>query len=801
MKKTFTVYGMSCQACALNVERAVKKVSGVESAAVNLLANTLEVESVSVSDALICDAVKNAGYSAVSGRNSVAPEHIRMKKRLILSVCFLIPMLYVSFGSLIGFPLPISMGAQAVILFLLTVVLIILNRKFFFQGIPALIRGHPNMDSLVSLGAAAAVIYSIVITILYFSIGTPIQHLYYESAGMILTLVTVGKYLESRSKEKTTEAISRLLDLSPQSATIIRNNEEVTVSISDVSIGDVVVVRPGGRIPVDGTVVEGNSAVDTSSLTGESLPVTKGVGDAVYAGTICQYGRIHIHSDKVGEDTTLAQIISLVRDASASKAPIARLADKVSGIFVPAVIIIAFIVFVIWMIAGAELSFALSVAISVLVISCPCALGLATPVAIMVGTGKAASLGILIKSAEALETTGKADTVVFDKTGTLTTGVPVVTSVYPADSVQDGDLLYIAASLEKPSNHPLSRAVIRYCTERKIFGEEVSAFSVVPGRGVHADIKGTSAFAGNRSFIEEQGISCPSSVDATIFVAYNNRYLGSISVSDAVRPTAKAAVEELHRSNLLTVMLTGDSTSVAGNISAELGISSFSAELLPQDKDTKIRELQNDGHSVVMVGDGINDAPALIRADIGIAIGAGTDVAIESADIVLMNSDPLTVATAVSLSRATIRNIKQNLFWAFIYNIICIPMAAGIFYLIFGTLLPPGIAALAMSCSSVCVVSNALRLRHFKMPEREIDNAAPTNTLIMKKTIHVEGMMCKHCQAAVTNALKGIDGVAAVDVSLENKTAVVELSKDVADKILSDAVIAADFEVTGVDSE
>ena len=801
MKKTFTVYGMSCQACALNVERAVKKVTGVDYAEVNLLSNTLEVESSEISDELICDAVKNAGYSAVSGRKTVTPEYVRMKKRLILSICFLIPLLYVSFGSFLGFPLPASLGIQAVILFILTAVLIVLNRKFFLQGIPALFRGHPNMDSLVSLGAAAAVLYSIVITILYFVFGTPIQHLYYESAGMILTLVTIGKYLESRSKGKTTEAISRLLDLSPQSATVLRENDEITIPISDVIIGDIVVVRPGGRIPVDGIVVEGNSAIDTSSITGESLPVTKGVGDAVQAGTICQYGRIHIRSEKVGEDTTLAQIINLVRDASASKAPIARLADKVSGIFVPAVIAIALIVFGVWMIAGAELSFALSVAISVLVISCPCALGLATPVAIMVGTGKAASLGILIKSAEALETTGNADTIVFDKTGTLTTGTPVITAIQPVNSITDDEFLHIVASLEKPSNHPLSRAVVRYCTERNIPGEAVSAFRAVPGRGVSADIGGITALAGNRVFLEEQGISHIPSGDATIFVAYNGRYLGSLSLSDSIRPTAKEAVDELHRHGLSTVMLTGDSTAVAEHVSQELGIASYAAALLPADKDAKIRMLQSEGHSVVMVGDGINDAPALVRADIGIAVGTGTDVAIDSADIVLMNSDPLTVVAAVSLSRKTIQIIKQNLFWAFIYNIICIPLAAGVFYAIFGFLLPPGIAALAMSCSSVCVVFNALRLRRFKMSGSEVDNAEKSNTVFMKKTIHVEGMMCKHCQTAVVNALKGIDGVTSVDVSLEKKTAVVELSKDIADSILVDAVIAADFEVIGVDTE
>ncbi|MBQ2772672.1 MAG: heavy metal translocating P-type ATPase [Methanocorpusculum sp.] len=802
MKQTYTVLGMSCQACALNVERAVSKISGVNAARVNLLANTLEVESDSVSDEIIIDAVKNAGYKALSGRKAVAPEHVHMKKRLIASLCLLVPLLVISMGHMAG--LPLSAEVSGILQFVIVIPIIILNRKFFLQGIPALFRRSPNMDSLVAVGAGAAFIYS---TVVLFAIllGYPPSHFYFESAGTILTLVTVGKYLESRSKGKTTEAITKLLDLAPKTATILRNGEELTVPISDVSVGDIVVVRPGGKIPVDGTVTEGSSSVDSSVLTGESMPVAKRVGDAVQAGTICLYGNIKFRAEKVGDDTTLSQIIELVRDASSSKAPIARLADRVAGIFVPAVMLIALLVFCIWMFVGAEFSFALGVAISVLVISCPCALGLATPVAVMVGTGKAASLGILIKSAETLETAGKADTIVFDKTGTLTEGKPSVDGIFAAEGISRDELILSAASVEAPSEHPLSKAVTDYSKKMGITPFAVDDFLAVLGRGVTAAASGVRYYAGNAAYMREAGVigNFPDVPEdrAVIFFAKDTTPLGIITVSDAVRRSSAKAVESLHELGLKVVMLTGDSEATAKRVADEIGVDEFYAGLLPSDKEAAVRRMQEEGRRVIMAGDGINDAPSLARADVGMAVGAGTDIAIESADIVLINSNPQAAASAVRLSRAVIRNVKQNLFWAFIYNTIGIPLAAGILYVPFGVLLSPGIAALAMSFSSVCVVSNALRLRRFREPEGETDyEEKQMSDITMKKIIHVEGMMCKHCVKAVTNALQAVDGVETVDVSLDDKCAVVNLAKEVSDAELKTAVEAEDFTVTGVET-
>ena len=802
MKQTYTVLGMSCQACALNVERAVSKISGVNAARVNLLANTLEVESDSVSDEIIIDAVKNAGYKALSGRKTVSPEHVHMKKRLIASLCLLVPLLVISMGHMAG--LPLSAEVSGILQFVIVIPIIILNRKFFLQGIPALFRRSPNMDSLVAVGAGAAFIYS---TVVLFAIllGYPPSHFYFESAGTILTLVTVGKYLESRSKGKTTEAITKLLDLAPKTATILRNGEELTVPISDVSVGDIVVVRPGGKIPVDGTVTEGSSSVDSSVLTGESMPVAKRVGDAVQAGTICLYGNIKFRAEKVGDDTTLSQIIELVRDASSSKAPIARLADRVAGVFVPAVMLIALLVFCIWMFVGAEFSFALGVAISVLVISCPCALGLATPVAVMVGTGKAASLGILIKSAETLETAGKADTIVFDKTGTLTEGKPSVDGIFAAEGISRDELILSAASVEALSEHPLSKAVTDYSKKMGITPFAVDDFLAVPGRGVTAAASGVRYYAGNAAYMREAGVigNFPDVPEdrAVIFFAKDTTPLGIITVSDAVRRSSAKAVESLHELGLKVVMLTGDSEATAKRVADEIGVDEFYAGLLPSDKEAAVRRMQEEGRRVIMAGDGINDAPSLARADVGMAVGAGTDIAIESADIVLINSNPQAAASAVRLSRAVIRNVKQNLFWAFIYNTIGIPLAAGILYVPFGVLLSPGIAALAMSCSSVCVVSNALRLRRFREPEGETDyEEKQMSDITMKKIIHVEGMMCKHCVKAVTNALQAVDGVETVDVSLDDKCAVVNLAKEVSDAELKTAVEAEDFTVTGVET-
>ena len=802
MKQTYTVLGMSCQACALNVERAVSKISGVNAARVNLLANTLEVESDSVSDEIIIDAVKNAGYKALSGRKAVAPEHVHMKKRLIASLCLLVPLLVISMGHMAG--LPLSAEVSGILQFVIVIPIIILNRKFFLQGIPALFRRSPNMDSLVAVGAGAAFIYSTVV-LFAILIGYPPSHFYFESAGTILTLVTVGKYLESRSKGKTTEAITKLLDLAPKTATILRNGEELTVPISDVSVGDIVVVRPGGKIPVDGTVTEGSSSVDSSVLTGESMPVAKRVGDAVQAGTICLYGNIKFRAEKVGDDTTLSQIIELVRDASSSKAPIARLADRVAGVFVPAVMLIALLVFCIWMFVGAEFSFALGVAISVLVISCPCALGLATPVAVMVGTGKAASLGILIKSAETLETAGKADTIVFDKTGTLTEGKPSVDGIFAAEGISRDELILSAASVEALSEHPLSKAVTDYSKKMGITPFAVDDFLAVPGRGVTAAASGVRYYAGNAAYMREAGVigNFPDVPEdrAVIFFAKDTTPLGIITVSDAVRRSSAKAVESLHELGLKVVMLTGDSEATAKRVADEIGVDEFYAGLLPSDKEAAVRRMQEEGRRVIMAGDGINDAPSLARADVGMAVGAGTDIAIESADIVLINSNPQAAASAVRLSRAVIRNVKQNLFWAFIYNTIGIPLAAGILYVPFGVLLSPGIAALAMSCSSVCVVSNALRLRRFREPEGETDyEEKQMSDITMKKIIHVEGMMCKHCVKAVTNALQAVDGVETVDVSLDDKCAVVTLAKEIADAELKSAVEAEDFTVTGVET-
>ncbi|HJJ26665.1 MAG TPA: heavy metal translocating P-type ATPase [Methanocorpusculum sp.] len=809
MKKSYTVYGMSCQACVLNVERAVKKIAGVSSASVNLLSNSLEVESDSVSDEIIIDAVKNAGYRAVSGRKTVEPEYVSMKRRLIISIVFFIPLLAVSLLPMGGFFFPQQPLVSALVELILTGVIVYLNRKYFLQGIPALLRRSPNMDSLVSVGASAALIYSFIVTV-EIAVTSSLNHpLYYESAGMILTLVTVGKYLESRSKGKTTEAVSRLLDLSPKTATVLRAGDEVTVPVSAVLVGDTVVVKSGSRIPVDGTVISGSSSVDVSALTGESIPVSKHAGDTVQAGTICLYGSILFTAEKVGDDTSLAQIIELVREASASKAPISRLADKISGIFVPAVISIAVVVCLIWIFFGAEISFALSAAISVLVISCPCALGLATPVAVMAAAGKAASLGILIKSAAALETAGRADVIVFDKTGTLTRGIPAVEQVLPADGVESLHFLTLAASVESLSSHPLAKAVSSYADEHGIKRIEVHDFLTIPGSGVSASSGGKIYLAGSLRFMRESGVSgtfpdVSSEYGSVLYFAEDSHALGVITVSDVLRKSAPSAVSRLKKLGLHVSMLTGDTKASAERVAGEAGVDSFSAELLPAEKEAEIRRLQSEGKRVIMTGDGINDAPSLAAADVGIAVGAGTDVAIESADIVLMTSNPESAADAVLLSRTALRIIKQNLFWAFIYNTIGIPIAAGVLFVPFGILLSPGIAALCMSCSSVCVVLNALRLTRFKgysdVMKDEIDNSSATNDISMKKLIHIEGMMCKHCSAAVSNALKGIDGVSDVSVSLEEKHAVVTLSKEVSDTVLKETVAAADFEVTGVET-
>ncbi|HJJ48476.1 MAG TPA: heavy metal translocating P-type ATPase [Methanocorpusculum sp.] len=804
MKKSYTVTGMSCQVCSLNVEKAVRKIDGVKSAQVNLLTNTLTVEG-DVSDEIIADAVKNAGYGISSDKNAVSKDEAEMLRRLVSSVIILIPILYLSLSRMFSWPLSdIPPWLFASVEFALTVPVLIINRKFFAKGFPALFRMRPNMDSLVALGAAASVIYGIWITAEIFlnpQDAAALSHnLYFKSAAMILTLITVGKYLETKSKGKTTQAITRLLDLAPKTGTIIRDGTEHTVPVSEIIPGDIVLVRPGGLIPVDGTVFEGYGAVNESALTGESLPAPKTCDAKVFAGTILETGSIRFRAEKTGENTTLAQIAALVSEAASSKAPIARIADKVSAFFVPAVIGIALLTCGIWLACGAEFSFALKLAISVLVISCPCALGLATPVAIMVGTGCAASFGILIKSAEALETAGTVSTVVFDKTGTLTTGKPKVTKVC-LRGVREAEFLEKVYALEYNSEHPLSKAIISYAEEKGVSKTAGERFENIPGRGVKAVIEDVEYIGGNLAFMEENKIegtfrTVPKGT-APVYFAKDGKAFGVICVEDQLRSTARDAVTSLKNLGIKTVMLTGDSSAAAEAAASAAGIDSWKAGLFPADKETALRELQKSGR-VLMAGDGINDAPSLARADVGVAIGAGSDIAIESADIVLVKDDPADVATAVRLSRATMRNIKQNLFWALIYNSICIPLAAGVLFVPFGITLSPGIAALAMSLSSVCVVTNALRLRHFT-PEKKNIIEEKTQLMNMQKTISIEGMMCNHCKMSVEKALSGIDGVTCVEVSLEKNNAVVSLAKDVADDTFYEAIENAGFSVVSIE--
>lgn len=792
MKKTYSVSGMTCSACSLHVEKAAKSVEGVKSASVNLLENRLVVDSDDVSDDQIRQAVRAAGYDLVLGDTSRGGVSLRpMQIRLIISFAFLIPLMYVSMGHMWGFPLlewthdPANAGIFAILQLGLTIPIVVANNKYYTSGIPALFRRAPNMDSLVAIGSLAALAYGLYAIYMIFSAlaigdtaaaGTWSMDLYFESAAMILSLVTIGKYLEARSKGKTTEAVRKLIDLAPKTATVLRSGVEVVIPAEEVVVGDLIVVRPGAGIPVDGTITEGSAPIDMSALTGESIPVTKNPGDAVSAGTI-SLGSFTFRAEKVGEDTTLAAIVELVQNANASKAPIGKIADKVSGIFVPLVMTIAVLSGAVWLLLGEPFTFALSIAISVLVISCPCALGLATPVAIMIATGKAASLGILIKSAESLETAGRADTILLDKTGTVTIGKPEVTGVVTLSGTTE-DLLLIAASVESASEHPLSKAVVTYAGEHGIVPVKAQDFVSVPGRGVSASLNGKICYAGNAAFMEENGIPLTQAnmTGTPLYFAAGKEMLGIISVADKIRPTSKAAIAGLQDLGLDVVLLTGDTRKVAESIAGQLSIGNVIAEVMPAEKEEKVRALQDAGHHVIMVGDGINDSPSLARADVGIAIGAGSDIALESADFVLMKSDPWDIVSAIRLSRATLRNIKQNLFWAFIYNTIGIPLAAGVFFVPFGWKLSPGFAALAMSLSSVCVVSNALRLRFFT-------SEIPTNLKeeTMKKTLTIDGMMCEHCKMAVEKALSKIPGVVSASVDLKEKTAAVELSADVSD--------------------
>ena len=844
MKQKFNVTGMTCSACSAHVTKAVEKLPGVSSVNVNLLGGSMLVEydPGAESPESIIAAVDDAGYGAAlpaskgGAKADAAPavdmeaELLGMKRRFVISLCFLLPLFYIAMGHMMGWPLPHffhdSRNALsfALIQFLLVLPIMYVNDKYYKVGFKTLLHGSPNMDSLIALGSLAAVVYGVAAL---FQISYGMGHgdaervskwsmdLYFESAGMILTLITLGKYLETRSKGKTSEAISRLMDLAPKTATVLRDGAEVEIPVEDVAVGDLILVRPGASIPVDGEVTEGTSSVDESALTGESIPVEKGPGDRVVAASINKSGSFTFRATRVGDDTTLAQMIALVDEAASSKAPIAKLADQVAGIFVPTVIGIALVTAAVWLVLGYGVEHALTAGVAVLVISCPCALGLATPVAIMVGTGKGAENGILIKSAEALETLHTVSTVVLDKTGTVTEGRPRVTDLYPGEGITTEELLCVAASLEKPSEHPLAEAIVREAEERKIPLVPVRDFEAVHGRGVRAEVQGSHYLAGNRAMMEESGIDLGAehlmadglaeNGKTPLYFAQDGRLIGLIAVADTVKPSSAEAMRGFRALGIDVVMLTGDNQRTADAIGRELGVTKVIAEVLPQDKEAVIASLQTEGRRVAMVGDGINDAPALARSDVGLAIGAGTDVAIESADIVLMKSDLLDAVTAVELSKATIRNVKQNLFWAFIYNIIGIPLAAGVWFPLTGWQLNPMFAAAAMSLSSVSVVSNALRLKLFKPRRSHPAESVPTGAdghidmkkevCQMEKKLTIDGMMCQHCVAHVSKALNSLPGVTA-SVDLDTKTATV--SGTASDEALKKAVEEAGYSVVSI---
>ena len=883
MKERFDVTGMTCSACSSHVEKSVGKLTGVENVSVNLLTNSMQVEfdENKLDTAGIIKAVEDAGYGAAvkdehaksgaktsgqsgsqenNGLSAVEQNVKNMKKRLIVSLIFWIPLMYVSMGHMIyqwlNIPMPpFTMNflhgnenaiTYAFTQFLLLLPILIANQKYFKNGFKTLWHRSPNMDSLIAIGAGAAILYGI---FAIYRIGYAMGHgdmmvvhqyahdLYFESAGTILTLITIGKYLETKSKGKTSEAITKLLNLAPKTVTVVRDGVEQVVDAADVEKGEIFLVKPGESVAVDGIVLEGKSSFDESAITGESIPVPKQEGDAIVSASMNKSGLIRAKATKVGEDTTIAQIIRLVEEASSSKAPIAKMADKIAGVFVPTVITIALITGVIWLISGATFEFAMSTAIAVLVISCPCALGLATPVAIMVGTGKGAENGILIKSGDALETAHQIDTVVLDKTGTITQGKPVVTDIICAagKNADKTQLLQIAGSLEKGSEHPLAEAIVNYCVTNNISLEKVTDFNALFGKGIEGTVSGTHYYAGNEKMMEEKGISLSTEQKNQIqalakqgrtplLFADEKQFLGIVAVADVVKPTSKEAVQKFRNYGIHVIMLTGDNEVTAQAIKEQVGIDEVIAGVLPTQKEEKISALKQAGHKVAMIGDGVNDAPALASADVGIAIGAGTDVAIESADIVLMKNDLLDAVGAVKLSKAVIRNIKENLFWAFFYNSIGIPLAAGVLYPLFQIKLNPMFGAAAMSLSSVCVVSNALRLRWVKLhdakktqidPHQDVaactiadinqhnaldNNIKSTNNdkgeSTMTTTISIEGMMCAHCQAHVEKALKEVAGVTEVTVSLENKNAVV--TGDASVEALKQAVVDAGYEVTDV---
>ena len=834
----YTVTGMSCAACSARVEKAVSAVPGVTSCSVSLLTNSMGVEGSAAPDAVI-SAVQAAGYGAslkgaaqsvpsIAEQEDALADHETpvLKRRLIASLGFLIVLMYFSMGHMmLGWPLPSFFDgnhvAMGLIQMLLTIAVMVINQKFFINGFKSLFHGAPNMDTLVALGATASFGYSTYA--LFAMTGAQVRgdaaavmsymhEFYFESAAMILALITVGKMLEARSKGKTTDALKSLMKLAPQTATLLRNGQEVTVPIAQVKRGDVFVVRPGENIPVDGVILEGESAVNESALTGESIPVDKAVGDSVSAATTNQSGFLRCEATRVGEDTTLSQIIKMVSDAAATKAPIAKVADRVSGVFVPTVITIAVITTAVWLLCGKPIGFALARGISVLVISCPCALGLATPVAIMVGNGLGAKNGILFKTAVSLEETGKTEIVALDKTGTITKGEPRVTDVLPADGLTESALLALAAALEQRSEHPLARAVMLRAEEDKLSVSEVSDFRALPGNGLTATLNDEELLGGSLSFIStkadvpqalrDKAEALAEEGKTPLLFARGGKLAGVISVADVIKEDSPAAIAALRNMGIHVVMLTGDNEKTARAIGRQAGVDEVIAGVLPEGKESVIRSLQKQG-KVAMVGDGINDAPALTRADIGIAIGAGTDVAIDAADVVLMKSQLSDVPAAIRLSRATLRNIHENLFWAFFYNVIGIPLAAGVWIPIFGWTLNPMFGAAAMSLSSFCVVSNALRLNLFKLhdagKDKKIKKKHHKEETTMEKTMKIEGMMCGHCEAAVKKALEAVDGVASAEVSHTSGTAVVTLSKPVDSAVLKKAVEDKDYKVTSIE--
>ena len=864
MQEKYNVTGMTCAACQARVQKSVSNLTGVQECNVNLLKNSMVVtyDAKNVNSGQIIAAVEKAGYGAslqqVKGKSAaqaVSPvetakkEYEAMRRRVIWSFVFTIPLFYISMGHMLGWPLPgVFLGTEnsmvyALTLFLLVLPVAIINNKYYRMGFKTLFHGSPNMDSLIALGSGASLAYGIYAL---YKIAWGFGHgnlalvdqfthdLYFEGAGTILTLITLGKFFEARAKGRTSDAINKLMNLAPKKATVVRDGVESVIPAEEVEKGDILVVKTGESVPVDGVLLEGTGSVDESAITGESIPVDKQIGDKVIGATINQSGYFKMRADKVGDETALSQIIRLVDEATSSKAPIAKLADKVAGIFVPIVIGIALLAMVVWLICGATFEFAMTIAVSVLVVSCPCALGLATPTAIMVGTGRGASNGILIKSAEALETAHSVNVVVMDKTGTITQGKPVVTDLKCHSGVTEDQLLQIAASLEKLSEHPLARAIVAEAEKRGTQLLPVEQFEQIPGQGIKGSINELACLAGNQKLLNAEGIhdealeqlqdQMADQGKTPLFFAAAGKLIGMVAVADVVKPTSKQAIADLQTMGIEVVMLTGDHKKTAEAIRKQVGVDRVVAEVLPQDKEREVHTLQASGKKVAMVGDGINDAPALARADVGIAIGAGTDVAMESADIVLMRNDLLDVAGAIELSKATIRNIKENLFWAFFYNIIGIPIAAGCWYTAFNLKMNPMVAALAMSFSSVFVVSNALRLRFFKPKHGSAvsDNTAGTTASVttespvqkisvkqttikqsnggttMKKELMIEGMMCQNCVKHVTHALDGIPGTSHVQVSLEDKKATVEVPESVTDETLKAAVTEAGYEVTEI---